>query len=136
MRFIGARVLGVTALAAADDVARARCLGEGEAILAKGCAAHNHLWFYRDAIETLLTEAWDEAARFADIMADFTRAEPLPWSDFFVARGRVLASFGRGERGESIMTELDRLRSEAERTGFAPELVALNEALISMRDGP
>ncbi len=62
MRFIGARVLGVTALAAADDVARARCLGEGEAILAKGCAAHNHLWFYRDAIEASLgSEAWDGA---------------------------------------------------------------------------
>ena len=136
-RFIGARVLGVAALAVADNAARIRCLGEGEAILAQECAAHNHQWFYRDAIEASLgPAAWDEAARFSDALSDFTRAEPLPWSDFFVARGRVLASFGRGERSALIAAELEELRDEAERTGFAPQLAALNTALEEIGENP
>jgi len=129
-------VLGVGALAAGDDATRIQCLQEGEAILAQGCNAHNHLWFYHDAIEaSLRSAAWDEAARLAGVMADYTRAEPLPWSDFFIARGRVLAAFGRGERGAPISAELDSLRDEAERTGFAPELEALEAALATIGEG-
>ena len=131
-RFIAPRVLGVGALAAADDAARLRCLDEGEAILARGCNAHNHLWFYRDAIEASLgSGAWDEAARFADVLAGYTRAEPLPWSDFFVARGRALAAHGRGERAAPTVDELRKLRDEAQRTGFVPQLEALDTALGS-----
>jgi hypothetical protein len=129
-RFIGPRVLGIGALAAGDDTMRIRCLDEGEAILARGCAAHNYLWFYRDAIEaSLRSGAWDKAVRFADLLTDYTRAEPLPWSDFFAARGRALAAHGRGERGAPVVAELARLHDTAERTGFAPELEALNTAL-------
>ena len=135
-RFIGPRVFGVAALAAEDEPGRARFLADGEAILARGCNAHNHLWFYRDAIEaSLFSGAWNEAARYADTMADFTRAEPLPWSDFLIARGKALAAFGDGERGARLKAELDRLRGDAERTGFIPQLEALNEALATMGDG-
>ena len=129
-------MLGVGALAAADVAARTRCLDEGEAILAQGCNAHNHLWFYRDAIEaSLASGAWDEAARFAGVLTDYTAAERLPWSDFFIARGQVLAAIGRGEHGAASTAELVRLQDEAERTGFAPQLDALNAALATMGDG-
>ena len=30
----------------------------------------------------------------------FAAPEPLPWTDFYVARGRALAAWGRGEREE------------------------------------
>jgi hypothetical protein len=53
----------------------------------------------------------------------------LPWSDFFFARGRALAAFGRGDRGDITMHELQRLRDEAERVGLEVAIPALEEAL-------
>jgi len=136
-RFIAPRVLGVGALAAADDNGRIECLTQGEEILARGCNAHNHLWFYRDAIEaSLMLRNWIEVERYAQTMTDYTQAEPLPWSEFHIARGRVLTSFGRGERGAKIAAELSRLRGEAEQTGFAPQLMAINAALAEIGESP
>ena len=75
------------------------------------------------------------AERFADVLADYTAAEKLPWSDFFIARGRALAAFGRGERGAALATEMSRLHDEAERAGFIPQLDALDAALTTMGEG-
>ena len=136
-RFIAPRVLGVGALAAQDDVGRMKCLNLGEEILSRGCNAHNHLWFYRDAIEaSLMLRNWIEVERYAQTMTDYTQAEPLPWSEFHIARARVLASFGRGERSAVIAAELDRLRGEGERIGFAPQLAAVNAALAEIGESP
>ena len=72
-----------------DDRYAALC--EGEEILGRGVGGHNHLWFYRDAMEvSLKMSAWDEAERYAMALKDYTSAEPLPWSDFFIARSRAL----------------------------------------------
>jgi tetratricopeptide (TPR) repeat protein len=72
-RFIAPRVLGVGALAAADDSGRIEFLKQGDAILSRGCNAHNYLWFYRDAIEaSLISRNWAETDRYAQIMDDYT----------------------------------------------------------------
>ena len=51
-------------------------------MLRRGAVGHNHLWFYRDAIEALLS-AGDgaDALEYVAALEDYTRAEPLPWSE-------------------------------------------------------
>jgi len=72
---------------------------------------------------------WDDADVYAQALEDFTRPEPLPWTDFFIARARVLAAFGHGKRGEATLGELRRVRDEGERMGLKTALPALEEAL-------
>ncbi len=72
---------------------------------------------------------WDQAERYAAALEDFTRPEPLPWSEFFIARGRALATWGRGRREPELVAELQRLRSEAERLSLTTALPALDQAL-------
>jgi len=126
-RYIGPRVLGLTALVAADATARTAALAEGEAILARGCNAHNHLWFRRDAIEASLDAVdGDGALRHAAALEAFARDEPFVWSDYYVAWGRALAAAGQGD-GDP--TELGRLVTQARDLGYAQPLPRLDAAL-------
>ncbi len=72
---------------------------------------------------------YDEVERYAMALEDYTRPEPLPWSEFFVARGRALAAFGRGQSGAALMAEIQRLRDEGERLGLRSALPAIETAL-------
>jgi tetratricopeptide (TPR) repeat protein len=129
-RFIGPRVYGIAALVAADDGARKRALEAGETIIGSGCAAHNHLWFYRDAIDACLQGAdWDGAERFAAKLEAYTAVEPLPWSDFFAARGRALASHGRGLSDAATMGKIEQLCEQALAVGYMIAVPTLERAL-------
>jgi hypothetical protein len=111
-------------------------LAQSEAIIRKGCVAHNQLRFYPDAIEVALDLGqWDEAERYAAALEEFTRAEPLPWSDFFAARGRALAAVGRDGVDESTKPELERLEAEARRLDYRIALPAIERALAQLRTG-
>jgi tetratricopeptide (TPR) repeat protein len=137
--FLGAWVQGVLALAATDPAVRAEALGEGEEILRQDCVGHNYFWFYRDAMEASLEDAdWDGVRRYAAALETYTKPEPLPWCDFFIARGRVLAAFGDGESngagGEATVAELRRLRDEAVRVGLKSAMTALDAALGAAPD--
>jgi tetratricopeptide (TPR) repeat protein len=126
----GPRILGQLALTTDDPDERKRAIEEGESILRSGAVAHNHFWFYRDVMGAALNlEDWNSAESYAQALEDFTRAEPLPWSDFFIARGRALAAFGRGGRDAATIDELRRLRDEAERIGFMTALPEIEAAL-------
>ncbi len=130
LAFTGPRVLGNIALVTEDSEKRRRALKEGEAILRSGAISHKYFWFYRDAIEVSLNIGdWESVERYAAALEDYTRPEPLPWCDFFIARGRALAAFGRGRRGAETLAELRRLREQAERNGFMTVLPALDAAL-------
>ena len=130
--FVGPWVLSTLALASDGPEERRRCLDAGEAILREGCVGHNYLAFYPDAIEVSLDDgAWDAADRYATALESYTRAEPLPRSDFLVARGRALAAFGRGRRDEATVATLGRLRDEAARMGLASVLPALEAAVAA-----
>jgi class 3 adenylate cyclase/tetratricopeptide (TPR) repeat protein len=132
MRFLAARSFGALALVTQDAKLRWSALEEGEELLRLGAPGHNHLWFYRDAIEVCLrTNQWDKAETYAKALETYTSAEPLPSSDFFIARGRALAAFGCGCRDDEIVMELRRLRDEAERIGLKNDLPALEQALAS-----
>jgi hypothetical protein len=71
----------------------------------------------------------DEVKRYAAALEDYTRPEPLPWSKFFIARGRALAAFGRGLRDSALTAEIRRLRHEGERLDLRIALPALETAL-------
>jgi class 3 adenylate cyclase/tetratricopeptide (TPR) repeat protein len=132
MRFEGARALGSLALFAQDPACRRAALDEGEELLRRGATGHNYIWFYRDAMEVCLQDRdWDGVDRHAEALEDYTRAEPLPWSRFFVARGRVLAAWGRGRRDEKIRLELRELHDYAVDAGLKHAVPALDHALAA-----
>ena len=81
----------------------------------------------------LRSSDWDEVERYAAAFEDYTRSEPLPQSDFFIAYGRALVAHGRGGRDDATMQELKRLRDEAERIGLKPALPALEEAIATVQ---
>ena len=128
--FAGPRALGELALDT-DDLARRReALHDGECILRTGVVSHNHFIFFANAMDACLESGdWDEVDRYADALEDFTRPEPLPWCDFFIARGRALSAHGRGQGNETTMAKLRRLRDEADRVGFRMALRAIDAAL-------
>ena len=132
MTFKGPVMLGIIAFATNDADERRAALGKAESMLGEGSVGHNHLDFYEDAMEGGLRMAeWDEVDRYAQALEDYTRPEPLPRSEFFIARGRALAAHGRGIRDQASMDELQRLHGEAESIGFKFVLPALETALAS-----
>jgi hypothetical protein len=117
-------------LAAEDAATRRQTRAEAEDLLREDCVSHNYLWFYRLAMDACLEEGdWDGVERYAAALEAYTRPEPSPWSDFYIARGRVLAAHGRGQRDEELTAELERLAEEARRVGLRIALPALEAAL-------
>jgi len=130
LRFFGPRILAELALAAEDPAEQQKALSEGENILGEGCVGHNHLWFYRDAIEAALSARdWSAVDRYVAALAAFTDPEPLPWSNFFIARGRTLADFGRGRHDDSMLGELRHLRNQAGQAGLKLSVEAIEQAM-------
>ena len=130
--FTGPRLLGYLALVADDPKLRQQALDEGQEVLDRGCVSHNYFWFYRDAMEVgLKLGDWDSVGRYASALEAYTRSEPLPWTDLFIARGRALADFGAGRRGDAIAEGLGRARDDAQRLGLIAALPALERALAS-----
>ena len=103
---------------------------QGVNFVHEACVSHNQLEFYPSAMQVALDLAdYDEVERYAAALEDCTRPEPLPWSEFFIARGRALAACGRGRRDATLRTEIQRLRSEGERQGLRIALPELEVAL-------
>jgi hypothetical protein len=90
--YCGPWCLGVQALHT-PNVDRARdLLAQGEKLLAGDCVSHNHLEFRRVAIEFCLRHGDPrEARRHAAALRDYTKEEPLPWSELIVRRAEYLA---------------------------------------------
>jgi hypothetical protein len=128
--FKGPIILGSLARALRPGEERRSALAEAEALITGGCVGHNQLRFYPEAMEVSL-ELGDhgEVERYAAALETFTRPEPLPWADFFAARGRALAASGRGRRGPALARELARLRDEGERLGLKLAVPAIEAAL-------
>lgn len=132
MSYVGPWTLGALALASIDPSVRREALREGEELLQVGSVSHNYLGFYPDAIEASLDMAeWDEAERYAQALEDYTSAEPVPQSDYYISWGRTLAAFGRGARDEATTDELKRLLDEGERKDLRVVIPRLTEALTA-----
>ncbi|HSC96217.1 MAG TPA: adenylate/guanylate cyclase domain-containing protein [Burkholderiales bacterium] len=131
--FTGPRLLGFLALTVDDPAARRQALEEGQRVLDQGCVGHNYFWFYRDAMDVRLKLGdWGGVERYASALEAYTRPEPLPWTDFFIARGRALAAFGAGRRGEGTAEALARARDEGRRLRLMAALGTLEQALASL----
>jgi class 3 adenylate cyclase/tetratricopeptide (TPR) repeat protein len=124
--FVGPWILGHLAVTTEDPVELQTALTEGEEILSKGAVSHNHLWFFRYAIDASLhTQDWDGAERYCAALEDFTRSEPLPWADFFVRYGRAVGAHSRGRPEQETTCKLGDLLAESEDLGIDPALGAL-----------
>ena len=123
--FGGPVALGARALMADGDAERRDAIQRGERMLGAGSLSHNHLWFRRDAIDASLSaREWDEALRHAAALERYAAAEPLPWSDFFVARARVLADAGRGRPDPAALRALRDRGAALQLSGGLPALDA------------
>jgi hypothetical protein len=130
MAYTGAIILGIAARITADPKEREEALSEAEALLAAGAVSHNHLLFRMDAIEACLEMGdWQRADRYATELEQYTRAEPLPLYEFFIARGRALAAAGRDPQCRDLLAELRRLVREGDRFGHAIAVAALRSAI-------
>ena len=130
IKFLGPWVLSSLALVSDDPERRRQALADGEELLRAGCVGHNYFGFYPEAIEIALSDAaWDEVDRYCASLADYTRPEPLPFSDFYITYGRTLAAFGRGARDKATIDEIERLRDEAVRAGLTRSFPRLDQAL-------
>ena len=130
--YMGPWILSLWALVTDEPARRARLLAEGETLLGAGSVGHNHLHFYSNAMEVALNARdWSEVERHAAALAAYTAAEPLPWSEFFIARARALARHGRGERSSELVATLRGLHAQAESASLLAAASALREALDS-----
>ena len=113
-----------------ENVERARLLDEGEALLRLGAVGHNHLWFYRDAIEAMCA-AGDAPGmlRYVKALKNYTQREPLPWAELFAARGRALALALQDQGDEPTLRELEQVRMALHEAGFRHYLSAVDAAL-------
>ena len=116
MRFCGPLLLGLKARLQDDAREREQCCIEAEALLAKGCVGHNAIGYYRYGIEDALARGeWSRVLERIGALADYTRREPLPYSDFLMARGRTLVALAHRPQDAALQSELSRLRADAER---------------------
>ena len=130
MNYIGPAVLGWLAFTTSDSKERELALREGRELVNAGAMSGNFLDFHCLAMETALkTGDWTDAEQYASDLETFTRPEPLPWSEFFIARARALSDFGRGKRDDATMSEIRRLLDKAERTELKFAVPKLKEAI-------
>ncbi len=119
--------LALEAAIVADVKERAALLAEGEAVLAVGAVSHNIIFFNRHAMEACLAAGeWDNVERYALALERGMAREPLPLTNFLIARARALAAAGRGSKDEK---ELQRLVDVAKRVGWRLVLPALEAAM-------
>ena len=131
-QFCGPKVISALSRVVENATERASLLAEGEAMLGRGSVGHNHLWFYRDAIEALLSARDAEGALvYVGRLEDYTRAEPLSWADLFVARGRALCASLRKGADAPIRDELARVRTALAAAGMTAFLPAIDVAMAT-----
>ncbi|MBV9521858.1 MAG: adenylate/guanylate cyclase domain-containing protein, partial [Alphaproteobacteria bacterium] len=129
-QFCGPKVTSALSRAVEDPGERAALLAEGKGMLDRGAVGHNHLWFYRDAIEALLSAGEGAGAlRYVAALEDYTRAEPLAWSDLFAARGRTLARALQRDSDGSWRKELMAVQARLRDTGMRAFLPPVEAAL-------
>jgi hypothetical protein len=66
------------------------------------------------------------------LLQNYTLEEPVARGKFSVARGRALAAYGRGDRDQGTVAELNRLHDEAIHVGLTVAVTALETALESV----
>ena len=134
MQFSAPKALSALSCAVDDDAERTRMLAEGADLLRRGAVGHNHLWFYRDAIDAMLSvRDLAGALRYIEALEQYTRVEPLPWAQLFAARGRVLAAALDDSADEGVLPELQGVRAALVAAGFDGARRAVDAALAAIQ---
>jgi DNA-binding SARP family transcriptional activator len=132
MSYCGPVLLSIVARVTPDARQRSEALAEGEALLAQGCVSHSYFEFYYNAIEVSLAErAWSDVRRYADCLAAYTAAEPLPLTDVMIHRARLLADLGEGVRKRGIRGKLEALLADCQRMSLLAAAPAIEQALAA-----
>jgi hypothetical protein len=130
--FAGAWLCGLLARVSDGPHELSQALQEGEELLRQRSLAHNHLWFYKDAIEACIAASdWDGALRFADRLEAFVSAEPLPWAVLLAARGRALVGLARDADKPAAMLRLRKVRDDVAAAGLNWALEAIDAKLLA-----
>jgi class 3 adenylate cyclase/tetratricopeptide (TPR) repeat protein len=124
-------ILSLLAMLTPHGQEREEAIAEGDALMKSDVVWHNHVFFNRYAIETMLR--CNDPARAEHYAAALERAtaNPLPYVDYLVRRGRALADHRRG-KGDPFL--LAGLRDEAIRHRWKEVLPLLREALDAKRN--
>ena len=128
---MGTAALGALALTLDDSLQALATLKQAETHLETGSFSYNYS-FFENAMELCLQlKEWDEVDRYAGLMQDYTRDEPVARGVFFVARGLALAAYGRGDRTPARLAELKQLHADAVRNKLVTAIQRLEIALES-----
>lgn len=129
--YVGAMSLGALALVSENTDDKKAFIGRGEDLLTRPCPAHNHLYFYRDAMEACLDMGdFDELYRLTDAFEKSLREKGIIWAEFFIQRARLLADINNGRQPASAKKKIATLLEEAHRRKFtlaARRMVELTE---------
>ena len=130
--FTGPWPLGTLLRLARTDETREEICAAATEVLCGGCVSHNHFWFHRDAMDAWICGGNLPAAiDHASMLEAYTAREPLPWTNFYVRRGRALARFldGKDEAREEIESLIVEARA-AELGGAVPMMMAALEGKV------
>jgi len=116
MGFCGPMILGLLQRITDDPRLREDYAAEAEALLEQGCVGHSHIAYYRLSIEDAIArKEWHRALAHVSAMASYTRREPLPYTDFLMARGRALVALAARPDDRARREEIVELRAQAQR---------------------
>jgi DNA-binding SARP family transcriptional activator/predicted negative regulator of RcsB-dependent stress response len=123
-------ILGVLARVTPDAQRRQEAITEGKRILDSGSLSHNHLHYYQNMIDVCLMQQDAAGARQnVAALAEYTQAEPLAWSDFYIARGTLLANVLQNGVIDEQRVEAKRLLDIAQQAGLFCGTEALHALL-------
>ena len=115
MGFCGLMLLALLLRMAHDPAQRAALKTEANLVLARGCVAHSHFSYHRLCIDDAIARReWAETNVHIAALAAFTEREPLPYTDFTLARGRTLVGLAARPQDPRLQATLADLRARAE----------------------
>lgn len=117
--FNSGRVFGTQAYITIEPAVREKALREGEKITEGETISHNHLWFNRYAMDTMIkTRELDRARYYADRLEKYTSGESLPWATYFISRTRTLADWYENPEQEENRSKVEEFVEYTDRLGL------------------
>ncbi|MFY0612784.1 MAG: hypothetical protein JXQ99_14725 [Hyphomicrobiaceae bacterium] len=103
--------LAVMALARIAEPEGHKHLTQARALLgSRFFTSHNHFRVSLAEMEFgLRHEDWSGIDQGATNLEEFTKGEPLPWTNFHIKRGRAIAKWGRGEHDDAYAALLEEV---------------------------
>ena len=113
--FSGPMVLGMLLRVTDDPQERAAYATEAEQLLAAGCISHSHVYYRRYGMEDALVRGYlDEALSHAAALDQYTRADPLPYTNLLIRRARAVAALARAPHDAAMRTAVTKVKADAE----------------------